>query len=142
MYAVIRIRGTVNVTPRLKKALEYMNLRRVNNLSIWSEEQQGKGTVVKVKDYTAYGKINDETLKELIAKKAKPAVIGSKIDAKKVFEEIKKGKTPRQAGIKNLFRLSPPRGGFEREGVKASYKVGGALGDRGEKINELILRMI
>jgi large subunit ribosomal protein L30 len=39
-----------------------------------------------------------------------------------------------------VFRLHPPRKGYE--GVKRSYTVGGALGDRGEGINPLIQRMI
>jgi large subunit ribosomal protein L30 len=38
--------------------------------------------------------------------------------------------------------MSPPRKGFERKGIKISYSIGGALGDRKEKINELIVRMI
>ncbi|MBW2970579.1 hypothetical protein KY320_00300, partial [Candidatus Woesearchaeota archaeon] len=44
--------------------------------------------------------------------------------------------------LKPYFRLSPPRGGFERKGVKNSFKSGGAAGYRGSKMNELIKRMI
>ena len=39
-----------------------------------------------------------------------------------------------------VFRLHPPRKGYE--GIKRSYKVGGALGDRGEDINVLLQRMM
>lgn len=142
MYAVIRVRGTVNLNPKIKKGLEMMNLRRTNNLSLWKEDAQSLGMIAKVKDYVAYGKISDEMLKELIAKKSRQAKEGEKIDAAKVFEEIKKGKTLSKAGIRNLFTMSPPRGGFERKGIKVSFKLGGALGNRGEKINELIEKMI
>ena len=38
-------------------------------------------------------------------------------------------------GLKPVFRLHPPRKGYE--GIKRSFKEGGALGYRGEKINEL-----
>lgn len=38
--------------------------------------------------------------------------------------------------------LMPPRGGFERKGVKMPYNKGGALGYRGTAINELIKRML
>ena len=38
--------------------------------------------------------------------------------------------------------LTPPRGGFERKGVKMPYNKGGALGYRGAAINELITRML
>jgi large subunit ribosomal protein L30 len=43
-------------------------------------------------------------------------------------------------GVKPLFRLSPPKKGYE--GNKRSYKVGGSLGYRGKTINELIERML
>lgn len=142
MYAVIRIRGTVNVTPKIKKGLVMMNLRRANNLSLWKEDANSLGMINKVKDYVAFGKINDETLKELIAKKAKPSVLMEKVDAKKAFEEIKKGKSLKEAGIRNVFTMAPPHGGFERKGIKVPFKLGGALGNRGEEINELIKRMI
>ncbi len=42
----------------------------------------------------------------------------------------------------NIFHLTPPRGGFERKGVKMPYNKGGALGPRGSAINELIKRML
>ena len=38
--------------------------------------------------------------------------------------------------------LHRPRGGFERKGIKIPFKVGGALGNRKEKINDLLMRMM
>jgi large subunit ribosomal protein L30 len=142
MYAAIRLRGTVNVTPNIKKALDTLGLTRINNMTLWKENEQNLKMVKMAKDYVTFGKINEETLKELVEKKAVALKSGDKIDAKKIASEIAKGKTPKETGIKNLFKLSPPRGGFEREGVKVPYTLGGALGDRKEKINELIKRMI
>lgn len=43
--------------------------------------------------------------------------------------------------IQPFFRLSPPTKGF-RGNIKKGYRSGGELGYRGEKINELIKRMI
>ena len=37
--------------------------------------------------------------------------------------------------------LSPPRKGYSRIGLKKNYKAGGDIGNRGEAINELIVRM-
>jgi len=37
MYAIIRIRGRVSTSPDTQKTFELLNLRRVNNLSIWPE---------------------------------------------------------------------------------------------------------
>lgn len=142
MYAVIRIRGTVNIAPKIATALEVMNLRRTNNLSLWPETPQTLKMIKVVKDYTTFGKINEETLKVLIEAKAKPIESEEKLDTKKVLADLKAGKTLKQAGVKNCFTMSPPRKGFERKGIKVAYTIGGALGDRKEKINDLIARMI
>ncbi len=142
MYAVIRIRGTVNIAPKIETALEVMNLRRANNLSLWAETPQTLKMIKVVKDYTTFGKVNEETLKVLIEAKARPIKSEEKLDTKKVLADLKAGKTLKQAGVKNCFTMSPPRKGFERKGIKVAYTVGGALGDRKEKINEIIMRMI
>ncbi|MCH8329067.1 MAG: 50S ribosomal protein L30, partial [Nanoarchaeota archaeon] len=44
--------------------------------------------------------------------------------------------------IKKIFRLNSPKKGYGRKGVKISFTKGGALGYRGDKIKDLILRMI
>ena len=54
-----------------------------------------------------------------------------------VFQLAKVGK---ETGIKRVFRLTPPSGGFKKS-IKQHFPKG-ELGNRKEKINELILRMI
>ncbi|MFA5930967.1 MAG: uL30 family ribosomal protein [archaeon] len=142
MYAVIRIRGTVNIAPKISTTLELLGLKRVSNLSVWQEDEQTKRMIMMVQDYVAFGNISDEVLKELITKKATPIEEGTKIDAKKVVEELKKGKTMNQVGIVNCFRMSPPRKGYERKGIKVPFVLGGASGNRKEKISDLIVRMM
>jgi large subunit ribosomal protein L30 len=44
-------------------------------------------------------------------------------------------------GNKKNINLQPPRGGYERKGIKTAFKKGGAFGSRKEKINDLIKRM-
>ena len=44
------------------------------------------------------------------------------------------------ADVKPVLRLAPPRKGHG--GIKRAFRVGGALGYRGEEINELLMRMI
>ncbi len=140
MYAVIRIRGIVNVSPRVKKTFELLNLKRANNMSLWQESPQMIKMIKAVESYATFGKINDEMLKEVIEKKGQ--AFEGKLDTKKVLEEIKKGKTLNEVGLVNCFRLMPPRKGFERNGIKKSFSIGGALGNRGGKINDLIKRML
>ena len=45
-------------------------------------------------------------------------------------------------GLKTFFKLCPPKGGFETKGIKQPYSLGGVLGYRKDKINELILKML
>ena len=61
----------------------------------------------------------------------KRTTVSIKLD-KDVWKEI----------MKKFFRLSPPRKGFGRKGIKFAFTKGGALGYRGIKINDLIKRML
>ena len=60
--------------------------------------------------------------------------------AKEIFEAKKSLKDI--PGLKTYFRLKPPTGGFERKGIKLPYSMGGTVGYRREKINDLIKKMI
>ncbi len=44
--------------------------------------------------------------------------------------------------LKGRSQLAPPRGGWERKGIKKSFAEGGALGYRGRKMDDLIKRML
>ena len=123
--AVIRIRGSIRVNKEIKDTLNMLRLYKRNYCVIISSTPSILGMLQKVKDYTTWGEINDETLKLLKDKRLEKT-------------KDKKGKDVE----KKFFRLSPPRGGFERKGTKAAFKVGGALGYRGDKINDLVKRMI
>ena len=59
--------------------------------------------------------------------------------AQAVFNcQLKYWKLP---NIQPVFKLHPPKKGFKGK-IKRAYGAGGELGYRGEKINELIKRMI
>ncbi len=140
MYAIIRIRGNINISPDTNKTFELLNLKRANNLSIWPENKQTLKMIKKVENYSTFGIISDEYITKVITKRGK--AIEGEVDLKKAAEEILKGKTFKEVNLKNCFRLSPPKKGFERKGIKKPYSIGGALGNRKEKINELIERML
>jgi len=44
--------------------------------------------------------------------------------------------------LKERTALNPPRKGYGRKGVKIPFKKGGAYGNRAEKINDLLTRMM
>ena len=116
--AVILIRSRINVDVHIRDTLDKLNLTRKFTCSVYDKTPAIMGMLNKVKDYTTFGEINDETLK-LLEQKAKR-------DKKKP----------------HVFHLKPPLKGFERKGIKKPYSIGGALGYRGESINDLIKRMV
>src|SRR3989344_4942912 len=149
MIAVVRVRGTANISPDHRKTLELLMLHKPNHAILVAEELQLAKMVEKVKDYVTYGEIDLDTAAELLRKRGR-TIEGERTDKKflekekaKSFEDIAKkiieGKeTLRNIGIKPVFRLSPPRKGHNRGGIKKTYAVGGALGYRASDINALL----
>ena len=123
--AIIRVRGDVNLKTKIKDTLKLLRLYRKNFCVVIEDNASFKGMIIKAKDYVTYGEIDTETKKILIEKK------GEKTKDKEGKEIMKK-----------FFRLSPPRKGFGRKGIKFAFTKGGALGYRGIKINDLIKRML
>ena len=137
--AVILVRGMVNITQSVKDTLKMLKLNRKNHCVVLENNPLNLGMIKKVKDYITWGDIDEETYKELVAKRGEEFQ-GRLTDFKKKYSynhlEINGKK------YKPYFRLSPPKKGFGRKGIKVAFKVSGALGDRKEKINDLIKRML
>ena len=123
--AVILIRGKIGVRKEIKDTIKMLNLQNKNSCVVLNETPSILGMVKKIKDFSTWGEIDEETEKLLIEKR------GQKTKDKEGKETIKK-----------VFRLHPPRKGFERKGIKKPFSVGGVLGYRGDKMNDLIKRMI
>jgi large subunit ribosomal protein L30 len=153
VYAVVRVRGTVNIKPNIRKTMELLRLTRTNHCVLLEENDVYKGMLQIIKDYTTWGEINKETLSKLLSargklsgdkpltedylKKATPyhsyeklseALLGNKVH----YQEIPE--------IKPFFRLNPPKKGHRT--VKRSFVNKGSLGYRKEAINTLIERML
>jgi len=113
--AVIRIRGPVHVKGEIEDTMTHLNLRKKFNCTIIDDNPSNKGMLNKIRSYVTWGEVSDEVLKLVEAKKKK--------------------------GMK-FFALHPPKGGFERKGVKIPFTVGGVLGNRKDNINALLKRML
>jgi large subunit ribosomal protein L30 len=112
--AVIQIRGTVAVSRVIKSTLIMLNLKKKHNCVLVPATPEILGMLQKGKDFITWGPITPETIK--------------------LLEKVnQRGKA---------YFMPPPKGGFERGGIKKSFAAGGVLGDRGDKINDLIKRMI
>lgn len=152
-YAVVRVRGSVGVRGDIADTMKMLRLHRVNHCVVIPENEHYTGMIKKVKDYVTYGEIDKDTLVALILKRGR--LPGNKrlteetvkeltqlpvdvLAEKVVTGEIKIKDTP----IKPIFRLHPPRRGYDRGGVKKGFSIGGALGYRAGKINDLLNKMM
>ena len=117
--AVIRLKGENKITYRVEHALQTLKLYRRNGCSIVPNTPSFLGMVKKVNDFVTWGEIDEETLNLLNTRKKKEG------DEKGIIH----------------FKLNSPKKGHGRKGLKSSFKRGGAMGYRGEEINELIKRM-
>ena len=113
--AIVRVRGNVHVRHDISRALEQLNLRKHQHATIVDENPSTLGQLRKVQSFVTWGPVSEETVKKLAA---------------------------RARGDGRWFALQPPRKGYGRKGVKLPFSKGGALGDRKEKINDLLLRML
>lgn len=138
--AAIRVRGIINLSTHVSYTLDLLRLYRKNYCVVLDDTPIVRGMLEKVKDYITWGPISEETYKLLIEKKAEPYK-GRETDTKKKIS-YNKYLTVDGKKIKPFFRLSPPLKGFGRKGIKVPYSKGGALGNRKEKINDLIQRMV
>jgi len=152
-YAVIRIRGSVNVKPKIKKTLALLNLTRVNHCVVIPENKVTKGMLQIAKDYVTWGEVTDETISALLEKRGKrtgDAALTEEflqsVSSYKTFDSLAKDlskdsvKLSEIPEVKPVFRLHPPIKGFE--GIKRSFTNKGALGYRSQEINTLINRML
>ncbi len=159
LYAIIRIRGRVDVPPDVEYTLKLLRLHKKFHLVLYPVDQNGlKGMLQKAKDWITWGEIEYDTLVELLRRRGR--IVGDKpltdefVDkylsrygvyggipglAKALLEG--KVRLHKLELVKPVFRLHPPRGGFKRS-TKRSYNDGGELGYRGKAINDLIKRML
>lgn len=152
--AVIRIRGRIDRSLSIKKTLELLRLNRINHCVIIDDRETYKGMLQKTKDLITWGELNSLTMKELLVKR------GRLIGGERITEEYIKKNTKFSGiddfinkflkfeaslsdikGLKQVFRLHPPRKGHRQRGVKQPFTLGGSLGYRGNEINNLILKM-
>lgn len=150
--AVVRIRGRVNVNQEVEDTLRMLRLNRVNNCVIIDNRDSYSGMLQKVKDYVTWGEVDKDDV-ALILKNRSALVGGRRLtdsyvksntkfksieDFAKAFADFKCELTD-IPNLKPVFRLHPPRRGHG--GIKRAFTVGGALGNRGKEIKDLIYRM-
>jgi large subunit ribosomal protein L30 len=154
LLVVLRLRGSPDRRPDEEKALELLRLRRTYHAVLVPDTPPMRGVLTRtLSSVVTWGEIDRETLVELLKKR------GRMVGNKKITEEVLKkmgfnsfeeladalmtGKVTlnQLPGIKPVFRLRPPSGGF-RGSIRKSVHAGGELGYRGAEINKLLRRML
>jgi large subunit ribosomal protein L30 len=152
MYAVVRLRGQVNVRYTIEDTMKMLRLHKVNHCVFVPENPHFKGMVQKVKDYVAFGEIDANTLAEILENRGRlegdtrltEEYIreNTAYDSIQAFAEaVVKGEATLKdvPKLKPVFRLHPPRKGHA--GIKRTVQQGGELGDHGDGINALLHKM-
>jgi large subunit ribosomal protein L30 len=141
----ILIRSQIDSSEKVRATFHLLRLRKRLVAVILENTKENMGMLHKVKDSIAYGEISPETLKQLLMKRGKksgdkPIEIGGKIldeFAQKFLEDKAKLEDIK---VKPFFRLHPPKGGFKKS-VRLPFPRG-VLGNQGNKINDLVMRML
>lgn len=158
---VIRVRGIIGVSPKVKKILQLLRLRQIHN----GVFIRVNGATIKmlrlVEPFIAYGYPSLKSVKDIIYKRGFAKVSGQRVPLSS-NEVIKAGLGhlgfeciedviheiftvgPRFKEVSNFLwpvKLSSPSGGF-RGKMLNHFNEGGACGQQGSKVNLLIKKMI
>ncbi len=149
----VRVRGVISAPKQVRETLEMLNLKRNNYAVLIDNRPSFLGMLKTAQNFITWGEASKETVRMLIKERGR--TLGNKrltdeyaqkigyksLDelAQAVFNcQLKYWKLP---NIQPVFKLHPPKKGFKGK-IKRAYGAGGELGYRGEKINELVKRMI
>ncbi|HID43700.1 MAG TPA: 50S ribosomal protein L30 [Archaeoglobaceae archaeon] len=151
MFAVVRLRGEVGVSRKIRDTLSMLRLHKINHCVLVPDTPSYRGMLHIVKDYVAFGEVKPEVLSTLLRKRGK--LVGNKPITDEYIKEntdfnsveelsraIVEGKINLDdiPEIKPVLRLHPPRGGLKN--IKWQYSRG-ELGYQGENINKLLYKM-
>ncbi len=152
MLTAVRIRGRVDVRRDIQDTLNLLHLKARHNCMVYEDTPQTRGMLQKAKDYIAYGEINKDVLTHLLSKRGRVngEQLSNAVDqlgydsVEGVADALLSGDVStqelRSKGLQVPFRLNAPSKGFNdtRRGVGQ----GGDLGNHGEKLEQLLKRMI
>jgi len=156
---VIRIRGILGLSPKVRKILQLLRLRQLNNGVFLRVNKATMHMLRMVDPFIAYGYPNLKSVKELLYKRGHGRINKQRIPItdNSVIEQVlgKHGIIciedliheiftcgPNFKAANNFlypFKLSAPLGGFKKK--KLHHNDGGSAGNNEHRINALIRRM-
>lgn len=156
IYAIVRIRGAVDAPKEVEYTLRLLRLIRKFHCTLYPATPPIEGMLRKVKDWVTWGEVTTDVIALLLRERGRvrggypltDEYVKRTLGLSGIEELAKKIATLEMPlhkledyGIKPVFRLHPPKGGFKGS-IKRPYKDGGELGYRGSNIVELLMRMI
>ncbi|XP_017768083.1 PREDICTED: 60S ribosomal protein L7 [Nicrophorus vespilloides] len=157
---VIRIRGINKVAPKVRKVLQLFRLRQINN-GVFVKLNKATINMLRIcEPYVTWGYPNLKSMRELVYKRGFGKIRGQRIPITSnsvienqlgktdiictedlIHEIFTVGKNFKHAS--NFlwpFKLNTPTGGWRKK--SNHYVEGGDFGNREDKINELLRRMV
>ncbi|XP_015785999.1 60S ribosomal protein L7 [Tetranychus urticae] len=157
---VIRIRGVNGLSPKPRKVLQLLRLRQINNATFVKLNKASLNMLRIAEPYITWGYPNLKTIRELVYKRGFARLDRKRtplIDNRIIERRLGKGGIicmedlihelytvgPNFKKANNFlwhFKLNNPKGGWRKK--VTHYVEGGDFGNREDKINELVRRMI
>lgn len=157
---VVRIRGIIGMSPKVKKILQLLRLRQLHNGVFVKLNAATVNMLRWVEPYIAYGYPNNKTVKQLLYKRGYGKVDKQRIPLTDnsiietalgkhniicmedlIHEIVTVGPAFKEAtNFLWPFKLSAPNGGYARKLLH--FNEGGQAGQRGDHINGLVRRML
>jgi len=127
MIAIVRIAGDVKIREAARETLRRLGLSRKYSCIVLDKPNPVElGMLKDVKDFVAFGELDDVTFKELVEKRGKK------------FKKNPNTQFPKDR--RQVFRLHPPRHGIDSKLHFGEKK--GVLGNNGKDIKKLVARML
>jgi len=149
--AVVRMKGEKHINQKVDDTLKMLNLTKVNYCTIINDDKVYSGMLQKVKDLVTWGEVGKDSVNDLLKNRGelvgRKKITDSYIKKRTSFKSISdfskafvdfKAELKDIPEIRPVFRLHPPRKGHE--GIKRTYRQGGALGQR-DNIEDLLIKM-
>ncbi|MBS7647343.1 50S ribosomal protein L30 [Candidatus Bathyarchaeota archaeon] len=149
----MRVRGIISAPLQVRETLRILNLKRNNYAILIDNRPSFLGMLKTAQNFVTWGEVSKEIIANLLKKKGRLAgnkkltdEYAQKFGFKSLEDlaeaihncKVEYWKLP---SVQPYFRLHPPTKGFKGK-IKKGYNMGGELGYRGEKINDLLERMI
>jgi large subunit ribosomal protein L7e len=159
---IIRIRGTIGVSPKAKKVMQLFRLRQLHNATLVRLNEATIRMLRLIEPYVTYGYPTRATVQKLIYKRgfgkinkqripiADNSVVANGLGkygivcvADLIHEIVTVGPHFKEANnFLWTFKLSSPKGGFSNKTKLLHFMEGGESGARGEEINAFVMKML